>query len=203
MSKEVSKRLQISDISAAVLAGGASTRYGGGIKAKSLIGGGKIIDLAINTIKNIFDEIIIVTNSPEEFAEYGQYTITGDHFKGAGPLGGIHAAMKVSSRKALFVFAGDMPFLNSKLILDQIAYAADHCADAVIPEIDGKIEPLHGIYMNHLIMRLENFLSSWKDLALRSFLNTINVSFYRPDISDEVLRAFVNINTPKDSEKYS
>lgn len=203
MAEEDLKRLTTGDISAVILAGGASTRYGGGIKAKSLIGSAKIIDLALNTIRNIFDEIIIVTNLPEEFAEYGQYTITGDHFKGAGPLGGIHAAMKVSSRKALFVFAGDMPFLNSKLILDQIAYAVDHGADAVIPEVNGKIEPLHGIYMNHLIMRLENFLSSWKDLALRSFLNTINISFYRPGISDEVLKAFVNINRPEDAEKYS
>ncbi|MGD0582509.1 MAG: molybdenum cofactor guanylyltransferase [Bacteroidales bacterium] len=197
------KGLTIREISAVLLAGGASTRYGGRIKAKSLIGGEKIIDRALRLIKNVFDEIIIVTNTPEEFTEYYGLILTTDHFRGAGPLGGIHAAMKVSSRKAVFVFAGDMPFLNSKLILDQITYAGDNHADAIIPEVNGKVEPLHGIYMNYLITDLESHLSSGKDKALRSFLQTINVTFYRPDISDEVIKAFVNINSPGDARKYS
>ena len=40
-----------------------------------------------------------------------------DEILGAGPLGGIHAAMKASSNDSIFVFAGDMPFLDKDIII--------------------------------------------------------------------------------------
>ncbi|MCK7541782.1 MAG: hypothetical protein MZV63_68315 [Marinilabiliales bacterium] len=37
-----------------------------------------------------------------------------DNFPGLGPLGGIEAAMKVSSSPVIFVFGGDMPWLSGE-----------------------------------------------------------------------------------------
>jgi molybdopterin-guanine dinucleotide biosynthesis protein A len=202
MQGSVSKELTGKNISAAIIAGGAGSRTGGKLKAKLLINGEAIISRTIKTLREVFKEIIIVTNAPEEFTEFRECLITADQFTGAGPLGGIHAAMKVSSGQSLFVFAGDMPFLKSTLILNQISYAGKIQADAVIPELRGEIEPLHGIYMTHLVEKLEYYISSGEDLALRSFLSTIKVAYYKPEISDEVLKAFVNINTPEDADKY-
>jgi molybdopterin-guanine dinucleotide biosynthesis protein A len=194
--------LTVNDISAVILAGGAGTRFGSRNKLQSLIGGKRIIDRVTDTLSTVFDEIIIVTNNPEEFIDNKSFQVTVDQFRGAGPLGGIHAAMMVSARKALFVFAGDMPYLVGSLIREQISFAKAHGSDAVIPEINGGIEPLHGIYMNRLAGKIENQLSAGKDLSLRGFLSTINVVLFRPENSDRVLKAFVNINWPGDADKY-
>jgi len=196
-------RLSSSELSAVILAGGAGTRFGGKNKLQSLIGGERIIDRVIETLTPVFDEIIIVTNSSEEYSHLKHCQVTMDQFKGAGPLGGIHAAMMLSVRKGLFVFAGDMPYLDGNLIREQISFAGNNASDAVIPEVKGDIEPLHGIYMNHLTGKIESRLSSGTDLSIRGFLKTIDVAFFRPEISDKVLRAFININYPGDTDKHN
>jgi molybdopterin-guanine dinucleotide biosynthesis protein A len=38
----------------------------------------------------------------------------------AGPLGGIHSALKASTKESLFVFTGDMPLLDKEMIVRQI-----------------------------------------------------------------------------------
>jgi molybdopterin-guanine dinucleotide biosynthesis protein A len=199
----VNNNLIIHDISAVILAGGAATRFGGKNKAKSLIGGERIIDRELDILLTVFDEVIVVTNTPEEYSDIKRCQITADQYKGAGPLGGIHAAMMLSVRKALFVFAGDMPYLDGSLIREQISFSKGQGSDAFIPEINGGMEPLHGIYMTHLATKIENRLSSGKDLSIRGFLKTINVSFFKPEISDKVLRAFININYPYDADKHN
>jgi molybdopterin-guanine dinucleotide biosynthesis protein A len=108
------------NISGAILAGGDNKRFGGKIKANETIGGGKIIDRIVKTLSQVFDEIILVTNSPLEFNQWRSLKIIGDQYKGVGPLGGIHAAMKASQADAVFIFAGDMPFLCKDLIIKQI-----------------------------------------------------------------------------------
>jgi molybdopterin-guanine dinucleotide biosynthesis protein A len=195
-------KLSPADISAAILAGGDARRFGGKVKAKLLLGDEMIIVRIIKTLRKIFDEIIIVTNEPMEYSDLTGCLITSDHFPGCGPLAGIHAAMKRSSRKAVFVVAGDMPFLDEKLIRDQIAYATSHPSYAVIPEINGMREPLHGIYMKAIEEKLERNLVGGKQLALTDLIDSIETSFFRPDGNEEVKRVFININTPGDIEKY-
>ena len=81
-------------ISGVILAGGSNKRFGGITKANVVIDGETIISRIISTISNLFDEIIIVTNKPKEFQEFIQYKIVEDQYLKAGPLGGIHAALK-------------------------------------------------------------------------------------------------------------
>jgi molybdopterin-guanine dinucleotide biosynthesis protein A len=202
MTESGKKNLTVSDYSAVILAGGASSRFGGKNKLQTVIGGERIIDRVINTLTPVFDEIIIVTNSPEEHSDLKGCRVTMDHIKGAGPLGGIHAAMMLSVRKALFVFAGDMPYLDRNLIREQINFAKSNSSDAVIPEINGGIEPLHGIFLTHLAGKIESRLSSGKDLSIRGFLKTIKVAFFKPDVTASVLKAFSNINRPGDVGKF-
>jgi molybdopterin-guanine dinucleotide biosynthesis protein A len=78
------------NISGVILAGGASKRFNDIIKTKIVIDGKTIISRIIETIDDIFDEIIIVTNTPDEFKEYANCRIIGDQFLNKGPLGGIH-----------------------------------------------------------------------------------------------------------------
>jgi molybdopterin-guanine dinucleotide biosynthesis protein A len=193
----------VNRISGVILAGGSSKRFGGITKANVVIDGETIISRIISTISDFFDEIIIVTNKPEEFQEYIKYKIVKDQFLKAGPLGGIHAALKTSSEDAIFVFAGDMPFLNKEIISDQINEFNKKEHDVFIPKVDKFIEPLHAIYRKSALNHLERFLLEGKSRAVRDFLSEVNVGYLQMTKNEKTDIAFVNINSPSDLEKIS
>jgi len=188
-------------ISGVILVGGSNKRFGGKTKANVVINGETIISRIISTIGDFFDEIIIVTNKPEEFQEYIQYKIVKDEYLKAGPLGGIHAALKASSGDAIFVFAGDMPFPDKDIISDQINefYRGEH--DVIIPRVAQFIEPLHAIYRKSVLNHLERFLSEGKSRAIRDFLSEVNVGYLQMTNNEKTEIAFANINSPSDLAK--
>jgi len=188
--------MDISDITGVVLAGGANSRFGGKIKTNEIIGGKKIISSILQVIRPLFGEIVIVTNTPEAFADITGCIITGDHFLKRGPLGGIHAAMNASSKDAIFVFAGDMPFLSSELILSQAQDFVSNPADALIPQFKGNIEPLHSVYSTNLVDKLEEFLSEGSDNMIRSFLDKLSLRYFNVPDKEVFKKSFTNINTP-------
>lgn len=186
------------NISGVILAGGENRRFNGITKSKIVIDGKPIISRILDTINEIFNEIIIVTNSPEEFREYNNCKIASDHFLKAGPLGGIHAALKRTSNEALFVFAGDMPLLDKKLILSQINYFDDHKCDILIPRVSQYIEPLHAIYSIGILKTLEDYLLGNQNCAVREFFKKVEPHYLEFEDSAEIKKAFTNINSPLD-----
>lgn len=185
-------------ISGVILAGGASKRLGGIIKSNIVISGEKIITRIINSISDIFDEIIIVTYNPSEFREFTSCRIIGDHYLNAGPLGGIHAAMKSSANDAIFVFAGDMPFLSKEIITEQINQFSSKECDILIPLIGGFTEPLHSIYRVTLLNEMERYITGGKNRSVRDFIKLMNVRYMPIHESEENKRAFTNINSRED-----
>ncbi len=188
----------VEKISGVVLAGGAGHRFNGRMKPKIIIEGEPIISRILSVIKDIFDEIIIVTNNPEEFEDFDFCTIVQDEIRNAGPLGGIHAAMKISTGNALFVFAGDMPFLDKAIITEMTEVYDNSVHDALIPRINNNIEPLHAIYSTSLAERLETFVYLENSRAVRDFVKLLNVKYHDIDGSEKNNKAFTNINSPSD-----
>ena len=121
----------------------------------------------------------------------------------AGPLGGIHAALKASSEDAIFIFAGDMPFLDKEIISDQINEFNKRGHDVFIPKVDQFVEPLHAIYRKSALNHLERFLLEGKSRAVRDFLSEVNVGYLQMTKNEKTDIAFVNINSPSDLEKIS
>lgn len=185
-------------ISGVILAGGAGSRFNGRLKPKIVIAGESMISRIISVVRDLFDEIIIVTNNPEEFKEFSFCRIVQDQILNAGPLGGIHAAMKTSSNDAIFVFAGDMPFLDKGIILRLIDAYDSADADAVIPEIEEYIEPLHSVYSTSLTEKLEAYLKNENSHAVRDFIKSLNVKYLQFDGSEKNRKAFTNINSSSD-----
>ena len=188
----------INNISGVILAGGDSKRFNGLIKAKIVIDGKTIISRIIETLSDIFDELIIVTNAPDEFEEYKNCKIIGDQYLNKGPLGGIHAALKTSEKETLFVFAGDMPLLDKGYILKQIDFYNNNYCDVLIPRINIDIEPLHGIYKKTVFKILEEYLEGENDFSIREFFKEVNVHYMQIEGSEKSRRAFTNINSPYD-----
>lgn len=185
-------------ISGIILAGGPGRRFSGMIKPKIVIDGEPIISRIISVIRDIFDELIIVTTTPEEFTNVGFSRIITDEILNAGPLGGIHAAMKASSGDAIFVIAGDMPYPDKGIILKMIeAYNIANC-DALIPQMEEYIEPLHSIYSISMADHLEAYLKRDQSKAVRDYIRSLNVIYFKLEVSEENRRAFTNINSPSD-----
>jgi len=191
------------NITGVILAGGENKRFGGIVKSNIMVGDSSILSRMIQTISEIFDEIIIVTNTPDEFQSFRQYKMVSDQFLKVGPLGGIHTAIKNASKESVFVFAGDMPFIDKDLIKSQIEYFNLNLAEVVIPRINDKDEPLHAIYGCSVFEKLDNYLSSNNKYAIRDFLEIINVNYMKLPDTENTRKAFTNINTPGEAEAVS
>ncbi len=187
-------------ISGVILAGGAGKRFKGLIKPKIVVDGTSIISRILSVIADLFDDIILVTDKQEEFDEFHSCMIISDEIPNTGPLGGIHAAMKNTSGKCLFVFAGDMPFLDKGIIIEMIRAYDPLKYDALVPRVGKNTEPLHSIYNTSLAESLEIFLKGDGDHAARDFINTLNVCYHELDATERTRKAFTNINSPSDLE---
>jgi len=185
-------------ISGVILAGGEGKRFNGAIKSKIIIDGKTVISRIIEVYEQIFNEIIIVTNTPDEFAEFKKFIIIRDLITGRGPLGGIHAAMNAASNDAIFIAGGDMPFLSAVLIKKQAEYFNELHCDILIPKIGELIEPLHGIYRKSIKGALEDYLNEGTNYAVRDYLKRANVTYMQTDESEKNLNSFLNINSPED-----
>lgn len=190
-------------ITGVILAGGANRRFGGNPKTTAVIGGKTIIFRILETIREFFDEIIIVTNTPGDFRHYKDVLITCDRYPGAGPLAGIHAAMQLTDNESLFVFAGDMPFLNREIIANQIGEYRKSACEILVPSVNNLIEPLHAIYKKSTLERLEKLLTDAKNHSVRDLIAISDTRYMTLQNDVGVLRAFSNINTPSDLEQLS
>jgi molybdopterin-guanine dinucleotide biosynthesis protein A len=186
------------NIAAAILAGGENRRFGGMNKAIALLAGKKIISRMLDVIDKIFEEIIIVTNSPDDFTDFRKYLITRDHYLKKGPLGGIHAALKRTTKEAVFIFAGDMPFIDRGIILDQICYYERINRDILAPVVNNRLEPLHSIFKTSVTEKLEQYLAEQKRIAVHDFLRTMGTSFFQLEGTESTIKAFTNINATSD-----
>src|SRR5260221_13280362 len=92
--------------SAAILAGGEATRFGGRDKSALVVEGRTILDRQLAELTPLTTDILIVggRESPPSPAKLG-----ADIVPKCGPLGGLHAALIASHGAATIVIAGDMP----------------------------------------------------------------------------------------------
>jgi len=190
---------EVSNIAVAVLAGGKNSRMSGHDKGFIQIGGKPIIARTIELLREIFKEIILVTNSPQKYKSYKKAAVIAeDIIKGAGPLSGIHCALSVSGKEAVFFVACDMPFLHNALIRQQTELFAKIDCDCLVPRIGSCVEPLHAIYKKNLKDNIYAFLKDSRDYSIRSFLKTINVYYWDLENSRLNKRMFKNVNTKED-----
>ncbi len=189
----------IYNISGVILAGGAGKRFNGTTKATIVVDGKTIISRILDVFRIIFEEIIIVTNTPEEFTGFADNCIiTGDIYLNKGPLGGIHSALNEATRESVFIVGGDMPFLDKEIILNQIKFFERNYCECIIPSMGQNIEPLHGIYKKSVLVSLEEYLRLDNNYAIREFLRVIDICYFPVEDSEKSRLAFTNINYPSD-----
>jgi len=186
----------IGNVTGVILAGGKSSRYGRN-KALEEINGIRLIERIIDLIRPVFHRLIIITNTPHEYA-YLQLPMCEDLIKGLGPLGGIYTGLQAISDGAGFFVACDMPFLNIELIRHLVKLRDDF--DAVVPRIDWKIETLHTLYGKQCLLPIKELIDAGECQIIRLF-HKIRVRYVDEEEIrgfDPQLRSFFNINRPQD-----
>ncbi|NEW05879.1 molybdenum cofactor guanylyltransferase [Paenibacillus sp. SYP-B3998] len=134
-------------LSGVILAGGANRRMKGELKALLPFGGKPLIARQIDRMRELCDELIVVTNDPKPYLNIVDRSvrIITDFFEGHGPLGGMHAALSLAKHSSVWVVGCDMPFISSKAAKLLLNRKLDGF-EAVVPLVAGEIHLLHGIY---------------------------------------------------------
>jgi molybdopterin-guanine dinucleotide biosynthesis protein A len=184
-----------------ILSGGLAKRFDGREKAFLRIGEERILDKIYRVFKELFDEIIIVTNSPHQFVEWDLDIVT-DLFDIRSSLTGIHAGLFYASNPYVFYSACDAPFLKREVV-ETVLDGIDDGIDIVIPETSAGREPLCAAYSKRCLNIAEQHLQQQKlkiQLAFRKCrIKTISEKKLRQ--KDPDLISFFNINTPEDLER--
>jgi molybdopterin-guanine dinucleotide biosynthesis protein A len=182
------------DITGVILAGGKSLRYGRN-KALVEVDGTRLIERVISVIQPLFEDLIIITNTPREY-DYLQLPMHEDIIKGLGPLGGVYTGLEIISGESGFFVACDMPFLKSDLIRHMVEIKGDF--DAVVPKVDWKIEPLHAIYTRNCIPAIKKLIET-QGYQIIKFFDKVSVRYVKEEeirSFDSELKSFLNVNIP-------
>lgn len=181
-----------------ILAGGQNSRMLKQNKAFMSVGEESIIDRLLRIFRMIFDEVIIVTNSPEEYFDLDARIVT-DIYKKKCALAGLHSGLFHASNPWIFVAPCDLPFLEYEMILAILDCIKPNYT-VVIPQTTNGLEALCAAYSKKNLVKIEENL-----LANRFKIQ----HFFKPKLTRKVsekilrgadpeLKSFLNVNTPED-----
>jgi molybdopterin-guanine dinucleotide biosynthesis protein A len=170
---------------AAILAGGRGRRMGGVPKALIEVEGRRIVDRQLDVLVPLFDEVLLVVASAEGWDVPRARQIVDAH-PGLGPLAGLEAALAEGDA---FVVGCDLPFLDEKLIRAVLQQSAQ----AVVPRVDDRAQPLHAFYAHSCLPAVKARLAQQK-LRLLELLDDLEVRYL--DVPPQ--RGLTNVNAPGD-----
>ncbi len=182
-----------------LLAGGASERLGQD-KALLEVDGISLIERVTHRLATVVDEIVVVTDRPQQFAFLG-LAMTRDHYRGVGVLGGLHAGLSTIRSDYGILVGCDMPFLNPHLL--RYLASLRHDYDVVMPRLGDYTEPLHAVYSRRCLPGIQHTIEAGQRRIMRA-LDGVRVRYveqaemepYDPD-----MLSFFNVNGPQDLEQ--
>jgi molybdopterin-guanine dinucleotide biosynthesis protein A len=181
--------------SAAILAGGRATRFGGRDKSALVVDGQTILDRQLAVLGPLTDDLLIVGGDAVPGSAARPIP---DLVPGCGPLGGLHAALTAARGDALFLVACDMPYVTTALVAYLLSLAAD--ADVVVPQSERGYHPLCAVYTRACLEPAAAHLAD-RRLKMRELVDSVRARvvpvedirrFGDPD------RLLANVNTPAD-----
>ncbi|MBI4595224.1 MAG: molybdenum cofactor guanylyltransferase [Candidatus Tectomicrobia bacterium] len=187
------------DISGVVLAGGQSRRLGTN-KAFLKLGQKSLIERAVSTLGEIFQEVLVITNQTIPNLPQ-KVRVLPDIFPGKGSLGGLYTGLINSMHSHIFAVACDMPFLDPKFIRFMLTDFTPW--DIVIPRDQEGYQPLHAIYSRNCIPYIEKQLTQGR-LAIIEFFNLVKLNVIEGEKLEMFNKnglTFFNINTLEDWQK--
>jgi molybdenum cofactor guanylyltransferase len=183
-------------VQVAVLAGGQSRRMGQD-KSFVLLNGKPLIEHVLESLKTLNVDIIIITNKPGLYAEYGIQSFT-DIIPNSGSLGGLYTALEASHADYVVTVACDMPFLNPELLNYLLSLREGF--DVVVPVIGDTFQSLHAVYARQCRIQMRQQIEE-KTFRVSRLYESLNVRRLEENELLEKsfdLLSFSNLNTPQD-----
>jgi molybdopterin-guanine dinucleotide biosynthesis protein A len=170
---------------------------GGEPKALLEVGGRRIIDRVVAALREVTDDLLVVTNTPELYASLG-LPMVPDLWPDGGALGGIHTGLRAAAAPAVFNVACDMPFVSAPLARALAARAGE--ADVVIPRAPDQYETMHACYAKACLEPMERALRAGRLKVIGFFpevrVLTVDAEEVRRVAGADPSRVFMNVNTP-------
>lgn len=184
-----------------ILSGGLATRYEGTEKALLQVGGVRLLDRIYDIYTELFEEIILVTNSPQKYLDW-DLLIVPDLFPIRSSLTGIHAGLFFMTNPFAFISACDTPFLK-KEVVETVIERIESDIDIVMPKTSAGFEPLCAVYSRRCLETAQQHLEQEKLKVIKAFrksrMKTISEKVLRQ--KDPDLLSFFNINTSDDLKR--
>jgi len=179
----------------AVLAGGEGRRFGGP-KPEARVGGVPMVERAVNVLREVVDDVVIVSARP---LSSPPAPVVADRVAGAGPLGGLDAALRHARERGfegVLLLACDLPLLTPSLVRRVRATLGDGSAAA--PERSaGGIEPLCSAWRVSVLDAVERRLGQ-EDRSLHALFRDVAGRVVPFAALGERADVFLNVNTPDD-----
>jgi len=188
-----------------LLAGGRSSRMGGGDKCLRPLAGRPILAHIIERLKpQVCDMIINANGDVARFASFGLPVVADSVAGYAGPLAGVHAGLqwvranRPDIRYAVTI-AADTPFFPSDLVQRFLAELAHHPTLLVARSEEG-VHPVVGLWPVTLAGDLEDSLKEGmrKVGSFTEEHGAVEVSFPPVKVGGRPIDPFFNINRPED-----
>ena len=190
-------RLMETDVSAFILAGGRSTRMGAD-KAFVLLNGRTLLARILDAARTLTSNVIIVGDS----LKYSAFApVVEDVFRGCGPLGGIHAALRSSSNDLNVILAVDTPFVSLALLQFLVKRArASPVSLVTVASANGGLQPLSAVYHRKFADAAEKALRSgcYKIDELFDQTSTQIIGEQELESAGFSQKIFRNLNTPEE-----
>ena len=198
-------------LTAAILAGGRASRFGGRDKSALVVDGRTIFDRQVAALSQIAGEILLVGGmippeppaTPSVAARRPVVTPIADLMPGCGPLGGLHAALTAARNAVVIAVACDMPYVSAPFL----AYLASLAGEpggfsAVVPQTERGYHPLCAAYTRAAVAPIERRLAAGH-LMMTDLLADVRL---RVVAAHEIARfgdpneLLTNVNTPGEHE---
>ena len=180
-----------SDISAIILSGGKSSRYGQD-KCDLLFDGNTFLNNQINKFRDIGIVDIIACGYRGEKCD--TKVVEDSILK--GPLSGIYFGLKATKNDKAFVVSVDLPLLQKDTIKQIIDYSYTSNSDIVAVKHEERIEPLIAIYKKDLCSKIYELLNG-DNYSLMGLFDLCKVDFVEMDKKEQ----FLNVNYKDDYKK--
>jgi molybdenum cofactor guanylyltransferase len=186
--------------SAAILAGGKATRFGGGDKGAIALAGRSILERQIAELSTLTDDILLVRGRLPATAYPGVRVVT-DRVPDSGPLGGLDAALTAARDDRVLVLACDMPFVTASFL--EFLLGQGQNADIVVPRTERGYHPLCAVYgracRDAVARRLDR-----RELKMTGLFDDVRVQAIERSAIERfgtTDRLLANVNTPAEFDE--